>query len=72
VTLKRQKSNILKFPNWAVWGIGTMSFACGSLFMDRLVRTKRVRADSNRIFELRIYYDLPGKLSVMDRTDSGP
>jgi len=49
-----------------------MSFACGSLFMDRLVRTKRVRADSNRIFELRIYYDLPGKLSVMDRTDSGP
>src|SRR5215469_13249866 len=43
-----------------------MSFACGSLFTDRLVRTERVRANSNRIFELRIYYDLPGKLSVME------
>ena len=66
MTLKRLKSNILKFPKWAVWGIATMSFACGSLFTDRLVRTERVRANSNRIFELRIYYDLPGKLSVME------
>lgn len=66
MTLKLWKSSILKPSKWAVCGIAALSFAGGSLFMDRLVRTDRVRADSSRVFELRIYHDLPGKLPVME------
>jgi len=66
MTLKPWKFSMLKSPKWAVCGIVMISFAGGSLLTGRLARTERVRADSNRVFELRIYHDLPGKLPVME------
>jgi hypothetical protein len=43
-----------------------ISFAAGSLITARLARTDQVRADSNRVFELRIYHAVPGKVPALE------
>ncbi len=42
-----------------------LSFAAGSLFTARLMHIHQVRADSNRVFELRIYHTVPGKTAAL-------
>ncbi|MGA2742894.1 MAG: NIPSNAP family protein [Bryobacteraceae bacterium] len=51
---------------WAVCGIALVSFAAGSLITARLVHTSQVRADSNRVFELRVYHAVPGKVQALE------
>ncbi len=43
-----------------------LSFTAGSLITAGLAHIDQVRADSNRVFELRIYHALPGKLPAME------
>ena len=43
-----------------------LSFTAGSLITARLVHIDHVRADSNRVFELRIYHTVPGKLPALE------
>jgi len=45
-----------------------LAFLCCGIAPDRrfFARTVAVRADSNRLFELRVYHDLPGKVPVME------
>ena len=49
----------------SICGVALFSFAAGSLITAHLVRTDRVRADSNRVFELRIYHVTPGKTAAL-------
>jgi hypothetical protein len=42
------------------------SLATGSLLATRLTQIPAASADSNRVFELRIYHTVPGKLPVME------
>jgi hypothetical protein len=49
------------FQGWAVCGIALISFAAGSLITARLAHVNQVRADSNRVFELRVYHAVPGR-----------
>jgi hypothetical protein len=58
--------NRRKFKGWTVCGIALASFAAGSLITARLARITQVRADSNRVFELRVYHALPGKLPALE------
>jgi hypothetical protein len=58
--------NRWKFEGWTVCGIALVSFAAGSLITARLAQTNRVRADSNRVFELRIYHTVPGKVPALE------
>jgi hypothetical protein len=51
---------------WTACSIALVSFAAGSLITARLTRRNPVWADSNRLFELRVYHDLPSKLPVME------
>jgi len=46
---------------WTVVGIALLSFVAGSLVTARLAHVSQVRADSDRVFELRIYHTVPGK-----------
>jgi hypothetical protein len=46
-------------------GIALVAFAAGSLFTARLVQMDRVRADSNRVYELRVYHVVPGKVPAL-------
>ncbi|MGA2132896.1 MAG: NIPSNAP family protein [Bryobacteraceae bacterium] len=55
-----------KFKGWTVCGIALFSFAAGSAITARLAHTSQVRADSNRVFELRVYHALPGKLPALE------
>jgi len=48
------------------YGIGLVSFAVGSLATLGLIHLRQVNADSNRIFELRVYHAVPAKLPVME------
>ncbi len=47
-------------------GIALLSFAAGSLFTTRLAHLNQVRADSNRVFELRVYHTVPGKSHALE------
>jgi hypothetical protein len=55
-----------KWKRWTVCAIGLICFAAGSLAAVGLVHMRQVRADSNRVFELRVYHAVPGKLTVME------
>jgi hypothetical protein len=46
--------------------IALLSFAAGLLIAARLAQVNQVRADSNRVFELRIYHAVPGKLPELE------
>jgi len=43
-----------------------VSFAAGSLITARLAHINQVRADSNRVFELRVYHAVPGKVQALE------
>ena len=55
-----------KFKGWRVCAIALLSFTFGSLITARLAHIDHVRADSNQVFELRIYHAVPGKLPALE------
>jgi len=46
--------------------IGLVALVVGGLMGAHLVPGSKVNADSNRVFELRIYHAVPGKLPLME------
>jgi len=58
--------NRWKFKRWTVCSVALFSFAAGSLATARLTHLNRVRADSNRVFELLIYHTRPGKVPAVE------
>jgi NIPSNAP len=58
--------NEWKFNGWIICGIALVSFAAGSLMTARLAHISQVRANSSRIFELRVYHTLPGKVPALE------
>jgi hypothetical protein len=58
-------SMAMRLNRYSACGIAVLAFAAGSLFTARIYRTEQVRADSNRVFELRIYHTVPGKTSAL-------
>ncbi|MGA2920277.1 MAG: NIPSNAP family protein [Candidatus Sulfotelmatobacter sp.] len=60
------KINFWKLNRWTVFGIGLVCFGAGSLVTVRLMHVNQVRADSNRVFELRVYHVVPGKLPALE------
>jgi hypothetical protein len=58
--------NRWRFKGWTVCGIALLSFAAGSLLSARLAYISQVRADSNRVFELRVYHTVPGKVPALE------
>ena len=60
-----------KFDAWkpksaAVCGITLVSFAAGSLVAASVTNLNQAGADSNRVFELRIYHAVRGKLPALE------
>jgi hypothetical protein len=51
---------------WTVCGVALFSFFAGSLITARLGHLNQVRADSNRVFELRVYHTVPGKVPALE------
>jgi NIPSNAP len=51
---------------WTACLIGLVAFAAGSLITRQLLVINAVEADSNRVFELRVYHPLPGKLPALE------
>ena len=66
MTLKRLEFKGWKSIGWTVCGIAVVSFAVGSLITTRLAHVSQVRADSNRVFELRVYHAVPGKVPALE------
>ena len=58
--------NWVKFNRGTVSAVVLISFAAGSLVTVRLAHVSRVKADSDRVFELRIYHALPGKVPALE------
>jgi hypothetical protein len=51
--------NRRKFKRWSVCGIALISFGAGSVIAARLAHLNQVRADSDRVSELRVYHAVP-------------
>ena len=51
---------------WRTIALVTVSFAAGSLITAHLMGTKTVQAQSSRVFELRVYHTLPGRLPALE------
>jgi hypothetical protein len=51
---------------WTTYCLALVSIVAGSLLASRLLHVKQVRADSNRVFELRVYHAVPGKLPALE------
>src|ERR1700691_5177426 len=66
MTLNCWKFEGWKSKGWTVCAIALASFAAGSLITARLMHVNRVRADSNRVFEPRVYHAVPGKLPALE------
>ena len=60
------RPNRRKFRGWSVCGIALVSFVAGSFITALLGNLSQVRADSNRVFELRVYHAVPGKLPALE------
>jgi hypothetical protein len=60
------KTNSWKSNRWTVFGIALFSFATGALITARLMHVNQVRADNNRVFELRVYHVVPGKMEALE------
>lgn len=54
------------FKGRIVWGLLLVALAAGSLFAARLAHLSQVRADNDRVFELRVYHAVPGKLPALE------
>jgi hypothetical protein len=61
-----QRQSLWRFKGWTVCGIALVSFAAGSLITARLAHINQVRADSNRVFELRVYHVVSGKVPALE------
>ena len=59
-------SSFNKRKGWTLAAVALLSFAAGSLITARLVHVSQVKADNNRVFELRIYHAAPGKLPALE------
>jgi|ERR1700722_12300818 len=59
-----------KFKRWTVRGTALIFFAVGSFAISPLAYMCQAKADSvadsNRVFELRIYHVLPGRMSALE------
>jgi hypothetical protein len=66
MTLNCWKLANSKSKGWTVCAIALISFAAGSLMTARLVQINRVKADSNRVFELRVYHTVPGTVPELE------
>jgi NIPSNAP protein len=66
MTLNHWKFQGGKSNRWGVWAIAVLSFTAGSFITARLAHLNQVRADNNRVFELRVYHVVPGKLPALE------
>jgi hypothetical protein len=66
MTFKWWKFKGGKSKVWGVFATALLSFTAGALITARLAHVEQVRADSNRVFELRIYHTAPGKLPAVE------
>src|SRR5258708_16287425 len=55
-----------KSKRCSVCAIALLSFTAGSLITARFAHIDHVRANSSRVFELRIYHTVPGKLPALE------
>jgi hypothetical protein len=63
--------NCWRFKGWrsrgtSVFTVALISFVAGSLITARLAQVNQVKANSNPVFELRIYHAVPGKLPALE------
>jgi NIPSNAP len=51
---------------WRVFGIALISLTVGSFMTAKVMGLKHVSADSDRVFELRVYHAVPGKVLELE------
>jgi hypothetical protein len=60
------KSRGSNSKGWTVCAVAVVSFAAGSLTTARWTHVTQVRAESDHVFELRLYHALPSKMPALE------
>lgn len=60
------KLNRWNLRRWTVAGIVLTAFAAGAVIAGGLTHVRQVRADSEHVYELRIYHVVPGRLPPLE------
>jgi hypothetical protein len=55
----------MRLNRWKFISCALLSFAAGSALTARLMHLNQVKADSDRVFELRVYHTVPGKATAL-------
>ena len=55
----------MKLTTWKISALAVLSFAAGSLLTARFLSPASVEAQSGRVYELRVYHTLPGRLPAL-------
>jgi hypothetical protein len=66
MTFLRSKFQTCRFSVPAMFCAAFLSFAAGSLITMQWLHLTEVRAQSDRVFELRVYHTVPGKLPALE------
>ena len=66
MTLRNCKFDVRAANWWLIGGMAVLAFVVGSLLTASLAGPQRVTAASDRVFELRVYHALPGKLPALE------
>ncbi len=66
MTLNCWQLKTWKPEGWSICVITLISFAAGSLMTAHWMHVNAVRADSNRVFELRVYHAVPDKVPALE------
>lgn len=55
-----------RWNGWKVSGIALVAFGAGSLLAARLMQPRQVPGGGRRVFELRVYHAVPGKVPALE------
>ena len=55
----------MKLTTLKIYALAVVAFAAGSLLTARFMAPAAVEAQSNRVYELRVYHTLPGRLPAL-------
>src|SRR5260370_38112362 len=61
----RERNNTMTLRRFRSCALAALAFAAGALLTARFLKTEKVQAQNSRVFELRGYHCLPGRLPAL-------
>src|SRR5260370_41313795 len=60
-----ERNNLMTLSRFRSYAMAAFAFGAGALLTARFLKTEKVQAQNSRVFELRVYHCLPGRLPAL-------